>query len=63
MGKNLISYNTEKQWFKRFQQGYLENDHHPRQPSETDSEILKQLREVYPRLTISEQLECCHSGG
>jgi transposase len=66
MGEDVLSIRTAQHWFNRFKNGNLELDDLPRpgRPLEVDVDLLKQLIEQDPRLTLrclAEQLGCSHT--
>ena len=65
MGDNVLSTRTAQHWFNRFKNGNLELDDLPRsgRPVEVDVDLLKQLIEQDPRLTLrclAEELVCSY---
>ena len=65
MGENVLSIRTAQHWFNRFKNDSLELDDLPRsgRPVEVDVDLLKQLIEQDPRLTLrclAEQLGCSY---
>jgi len=65
MGDNVLSTRTAQHWFNRFKNGNLELDDLPRsgRPVEVDVNLLKQLIEQDPRLTLrclAEELVCSY---
>ena len=66
MGEGVISIRTAQHWFNRFKNDNLELDDLPRsgRPLELDVDLLTQLIEEDPRLTLrclAEQLGCSHT--
>ncbi len=64
-GEDVLSTRTAQHWFNRFKNGNLELDDLPRsgRPLEVDVDLLKQLIEQDPRLTLrclAEQLGCSY---
>ena len=65
MGEDVLSTRTAQHWFNRFKNGNLELDDLPRsgRPLEVDVDLLKQLIEQDPRLTLrclAEHLGCSY---
>ena len=65
MGDNVLSTRTAQHWFNRLKNGNLELDDLPRsgRPVEVDVDLLKQLIEQDPRLTLrclAEELVCSY---
>jgi transposase len=63
MGKDVLSIRTAQHWFNRFKNGNFELDDLPRsgRPLELDVDLLTQLIEEDPRLTLrclAKQLGC-----
>ena len=54
MGEDVLSIRTAQSWFNRFKNGNFELDDLPRsgRPMELDVDLLKQLIEEDPRLTL-----------
>ncbi|CAF1660010.1 unnamed protein product, partial [Adineta ricciae] len=66
LSQSVVSIRTAQRWFNHFKNGDLELDDVPRssRPIELDMDLLKQLIEEDPRLTLrclAEQLECFHT--
>ena len=66
MGEDVLSTRTAQCWFNRFKNGNFELANFPRsgRPMEPDVDLLKQLIEEDPRLTLrclAEQLGCSHT--
>ncbi|CAF1539266.1 unnamed protein product [Adineta ricciae] len=65
MGEDVLPTHTAQHWFNRFKNGNLELDDLPRygRPLEVDVDLLKQLIEQDPRLTLrclAEHLGCSY---
>ena len=66
MGEDVLSIRTAQHWFNRFKNGNFEIDDLPRsgRPLELDVDLLTQLIEEDPRLTLrclAERLGCSHT--
>ena len=65
MGEDVLSIRTAQHWFHRFKSGNFELDDlpHTRRPLQVEMDVLKQLVEEDPRLTLrclAERLGCSH---